>query len=461
MTIRLPLLLMACLTFAAPAFGQRGPASVGVSEIQLKVLASGQSYVGTILPSKYSSVGAAVDGRVSEIHVDEGDFVEKRKPLAQLLTETITLQRDAAQAELEFRKYELAELENGSRPEEIAQANAKMLEAKAFHAFRLAQRHRNEQLFKDEAIGEDALHEVQAEADVAEQLEKHAEEVLKMVKAGPRAEKILQAQARVAMHTAMVRNLESRIGKHTLFAPFDGYVVARPSEEGEWIKQGDLVADIVALDYVDVLLNVLEKHVTHISRGMEIRVEIPAIPDHFMTDYLMTGGQEMLAADTAEDWSITGTGEVILIVAQADVRTRTFPVKVRIKNTILPMQIEKPLLPNGPLVKSGMLARAMLPIGPEHEALLVPKDALVLGGATPIVFVVDAVEKGKADSGKVRPVPVKLGVASGRLIEVRGDVKAGDRVVVRGNERLRPGQDVIITEVLDPNAEPQAKATGN
>jgi RND family efflux transporter MFP subunit len=460
MKARLSHLVIAALLCASNVFAQGGPASVAVSVVQSKELASGQTYVGTVLPSKYSSVGAAVDGRMDEIHVNEGDFVQKRKPLAKLLTETIKLERDAAAAELDLRRYELAELENGARPEELGEAKAKMMAAKAFREFRLAQRHRNEQLFKDGAIGDDALHEIQAEADAAEQLHKQAKEIFKMVTAGPRVEKILQAQARVAMHEAMVRNLEARISKHTIIAPFDGYVVARPSEVGEWIKQGDLVADIVALDYVDVLLNVLEKHITHVARGMDedmdISVEIPALPDQLLT------------------------GQVVLIVPQADVRARTFPVKVRIKNTILPSDpliksgIKKTLLPSGPLIKSGMLARATLPTGPERETLLVPKDALVLGGATPVVYVVNAPGKGQSagaarkaesvpspkPSGKVRRVSVRLGVSHGLLIGVHGDIYAGDRVVVRGNERLRPGQDVIIIETLDPDAEPQAKATG-
>lgn len=434
MTIRLPVILAAVCACTSIVRAQGGPASVAVSKVQLQELASGQSYIGTILPSKYSSVGAAVDGRVSEIHVDEGDSVKKGQPLARLLTETISLERDAAQAELELRKHELLELENGARPEELAEAKAKMLAAKAFQEFRFAQRHRNEQLFEDGALDSDTLHEIQAEADAAEQLHKQAQEVFKRVQAGPRIEKIQQGKARVAIQEAVVRNLESRIRKHTMIAPFDGYVVARPTETGEWIREGDLAADIVALDYVDVLVNVLEKHVTHVERGMEIRVEIPALPEHLVT------------------------GTVILIVPQADVRARTFPVKVRIENTILP---------SGPLIKSGMLARATLPTGPQKTLLLVPKDALVLGGPKPVVFMVETVDTDGADtgegpkaSGRVRPVPVELGVASGRLIAVNGNIKAGDRIVVRGNERLRPGQDVIITEELDPNAEPRAKATG-
>jgi hypothetical protein len=115
----------------------------------------------------------------------------------------------------------------------------------------------------------------------------------------------------------------------------------------------------------------------------------------------------------------------------------------------------------------------------KRDGLLVPKDALVLGDPSPIVFVVDAAAprdaggskdagggaaKGSAGSsakvGKARPVSVRMGASDGRLIEITGAIKAGDMVVVRGNERLRPGQDVVITETLDPRAIPRARAVG-
>ena len=50
----------------------------------------------------------------------------------------------------------------------------------------------------------------------------------------------------------------------------------------------------------------------------------------------------------------------------------------------------------------------------------------------------------------VRPVPVKTGPAYGPLIEVEGDLKAGQQVVTRGNERLRPGQAVQVIKKAGP-----------
>ena len=93
----------------------------------------------------------------------------------------------------------------------------------------------------------------------------------------------------------------------------------------------------------------------------------------------------------------------------------------------------------GPLLKAGMFARVTLPVGEPKPLPLIPKDAISIGGLTPVVFVIDSTH-GKST---VRPVPVTLGVAHGQWVSVgANELKAGDVVVVEGNERLRPGQEV-------------------
>jgi len=136
------------------------------------------------------------------------------------------------------------------------------------------------------------------------------------------------------------------------------------------------------------------------------------------------------------------TGQIVLIVPQADVRSRTFPVKVRLNNRKAGGSV---------LIKAGMFARVTLPVGRQVAATLVPKDALVLGGPKPTVYVVDPGEASR-DAGRARAVPVVLGVASGELIQVTGPIKPGEQVVVRGNERLMTGQAVTIAARLTPES---------
>ena len=92
----------------------------------------------------------------------------------------------------------------------------------------------------------------------------------------------------------------------------------------------------------------------------------------------------------------------------------------------------------GPLLKAGMLARVQLPVGPPKKMLMAPKDAVVLNGTRRTVFVVDAATK------EVSEVAVELGVSNGEMIEVTGDVQAGQSVVIRGNERLKSGQIIQV-----------------
>ena len=88
-----------------------------------------------------------------------------------------------------------------------------------------------------------------------------------------------------------------------------------------------------------------------------------------------------------------------------------------------------------PRLKAGDLAIAILPVGDAAPTLLVPKDAIVLGGPAPIVYVV-------GEDSSVRPVPVELGAGHGERIAVQGQLQPGAKVVVRGNERLTPGRKI-------------------
>ncbi|MBI1309919.1 efflux RND transporter periplasmic adaptor subunit [bacterium] len=417
-------LIAAVFGVESVALGQRGPAVVTVSAVVERPVAEGQTFVGTVTPVRRSVVGSAVDGRVAEFPINQGDLVHKGQPLAQLLTETIGLELSAARSELKLREEELQELKNGSRPEELRRVKAAMLAAEAVADYQRKRLTRAKELFERTAINDDEMQLVVSEATRAEQEYQQALEVHALAVAGPRPEQIAQAQARVAMQQAITEKLSDQLGKHTIKAPFNGYVVAEFTEVGQWLARGEHVAEVIAVDEVDIVAQVLENQAPYVRPGQHVRVEVPALPGRILT------------------------GAVFAIVPQADLRSRTFPVLVRVKNS---------LTDSGPLLKSGMLARVTLPTGPPTDALLVPKDALVLGGLQSSVYVVLAGAGEKPAT--VRPVPVILGVANGGLIQVTGDVKPGDQVVVRGNERLRPGQEVKVTQVISVDESQSVEGT--
>ena len=79
-----------------------------------------------------------------------------------------------------------------------------------------------------------------------------------------------------------------------------------------------------------------------------------------------------------------------------------------------------------------------IPVSQPREVLSVPKDALVQAQGGWTIFV--------AADGKAQPRPVEIGVALGDRFEVLDGLAEGDVVVTRGNERLRPGQDIAPME---------------
>jgi multidrug efflux pump subunit AcrA (membrane-fusion protein) len=97
---------------------------VVVAQVERRELATGQSFVGTVYPARVSDVGSAVDGRLVKLPVVAGEHVEARQPIAELLRGLLEIEREGAAAELERLRQILAELNAGTRPEDVDQARA-------------------------------------------------------------------------------------------------------------------------------------------------------------------------------------------------------------------------------------------------------------------------------------------------------------------------------------------------
>jgi HlyD family secretion protein len=398
------------------------PAPVRVAPVQVRTILGGQSYVGTVTPLRRSVIGSAVAGRVVEFVCNEGDYVKQGQTLAQILTGTIEIELSGAKAELLVRQAELNESIK-SFPAEKEQAAARSAAARARHEHAQSKLERVQALRKKASISEEAVDEAMSAALETEAAYREAEAARHMIFEGAREQKIEQLRAKVRAQEEAVHLIEDRLAKYTIKAYFDGYVTAEHTEVGHWVKDGEPVVEVCDIASMDVRVNVPEDYVVQLAKGNVVRVEIGALPDR----------------------AFTGTIEAV--VPQADLRARTFPVLVRVAN---------PRTKDGHLLKGGMLARAILPVGKQEQALLISKDAIVLGGKAPMVYAVD-VDAATPGTGSVRPVPVELGVADGSEIQIRGPLRPGELVVVEGNERLRPGQPVAFRM---PNAEASAPARG-
>ncbi len=396
------------------AFAQMGPSKVSVaSAIERDDVSTGRLFVGTVTERRRSEVGSAVSGRVVELLVNEGDRIEKGKPLARLLTRNMEIQIAVAKADLELRQQELLELKNGSREEERRQAESRMKAAEATMRYAKTKLARTKGLVDRNATTRDEIEENTSLSETATDTFLASKANYDLVMAGPRSETIAQAKARVLAAQEEVNRLLDLLEKHTINAPFTGYVITKHTEVGQWIESGKLVAEIVEVDPIEVHVAVHEAYVPRLTLGVSARVEVEALPQE------------------------TFVGKVIAIVPKADEKSRTFPVKVALSNRQQP--------DGTPLLKPGMFAKVTLPVDQKSHVLLVPKDSLVLGGPQPVVYVVRVDEK--MQKSIVQSVPVQLGIAADSWIEVRGDLKPGQQVVVEGNERLRHGAEVVALPV--------------
>ena len=78
----------------------------------------------------------------------------------------------------------------------------------------------------------------------------------------------------------------------------------------------------------------------------------------------------------------------------------------------------------------------MLTVGEQRDALLVPKDAIVTQGPRQIVYAIR--------DGKAAPVSIQRTAFFEGSAVVEGPLQKGEQVVIRGNERLQPGQAVQV-----------------
>jgi RND family efflux transporter MFP subunit len=237
-----------------------------------------------------------------------------------------------------------------------------------------------------------------AEANLKRARELYAEEVVSRQILDNAVSEREAWKARVEQLRADMRRLDDDLERSTVRAPFAGVVVEERTAEGEWVSPGSPVAVLMDVGELEVTIQVPERQFAGVQVGSPVSVVIQALGDQSVR------------------------GAVRAVVPRADPRARTFPVKVRIPN-------------EEGKVGVGMLATVRLPVGEPSQAVLVPKDALVDGAQGSSVYVI-------GDDQTVRSVAVRTGSAEGVWIAVEGEVRPGDRVVTRGNERLRPGMPV-------------------
>ncbi len=234
---------------------------------------------GTIEATE-ARLGFQVPGRIDSVLVREGQSVRAGQVLAMLDRREMSARRDQAQALL-------TELEHGSRPEEIAQAAAAVEGAR--QKFQDARRDldRAHTLFAGGAVSQEVLDKTQMTFEVAQSQLTQTEEQYRLVKSGPRRERIEAQRSQLAQVEAVLDNM-------TIRAPSDGVVTVRHREPGETAGAGAPVLSVLEPSSRWVRIYVREDRVAAVRLGM------PAT----------------ITTDTYRDR--TYPGEVVFVASQAE-----------------------------------------------------------------------------------------------------------------------------------------------
>ena len=276
---------------------------------------------------------------------------------------------------------------------QIAEANAEITVAEALVHQKKSRVTRStidlamkEKLFKNDALSEAEVLDARSANNVDNSVFASSQDSLKAAK-------------------SRLELLNVRLDDLKILAPFTGRVVERHIEPGEWAEPGSPIVTLVSSGEIEAWLQVPERFAAT-AQGKQIPVTL-----------------------TATGQTITSTS--LTIVPEAEVNTRTLQMVATLPN------------PDDSLVP-GLSVSAALPVSAKTERLAVPVNAIVQGYAGPGIFVPVPQEGGLPTA---RRLNVEIVFQEKEIVYLRAEgLKAGDQVVVEGNERLFPPQPLIIGE---------------
>ncbi|NNF79883.1 MAG: efflux RND transporter periplasmic adaptor subunit [Rhizobiales bacterium] len=225
---------------------------------------------------------------------------------------------------------------------------------------------------------------------------KHEDAIQKVAKA---KSNILRAKAVIETRKATRRLTEITLGKSEIRAPYSGVVSEKLTEIGAYVRAGDAVVALVSDSSLEVEADVPSARLGGLRAGVTV-------------SFSLADGREFSAVVRA-------------LLPTENPMTRTRPVRFT-------PNFEAPVAG----LADAQTVSVNIPLGASRKVLTVHKDAIIKRGDKSVVYIV-ANEIAEART-------VRLGESTGARIEIMSGLKVGESVIIRGNERLRPGAQVKI-----------------
>ena len=374
---------------------------------------------GTVRPIDTVNLSPRTSDLVAELYVEQGDRVTQGQVVARMKSDSAEASLMQARSQVSQRQSELAELRNGSRPEDIAQgraqaerAEAQVTESQARLELATDRLNRNRALEAEGAISQDDLDVSIEEADSAraalEQSRaglREAQENLRLLQNGSRVESIDQAEALLEQAIANLQSVNVQYEDTFIRAPFDGIITQKYATEGAFVTPTTSASEASSAT---------SSAIVAIATGLEILAEVPEVD----IARIQNGQRVEISADAYPDQVFEGRVKRIAPKAIQDASRGDFVY----------FEVTVELVIGDDQLMAGMKTDVIF-IGDEvDEAMVVPSVAIVSLDGQQGVIVPDT-------NNRPRFQPVTLGPQVGNQIQVLEGVEAGDRIFTQ----LPPG----------------------
>lgn len=239
---------------------------------------------------------------------------------------------------------------------------------------------RTEQLRGSNAFRKNALEDAQRDLEAA-------------------AASLAETEAETERVRAELSLTEISLADASIRAPYGGVILARHVVAGDYVQAGDAIVTLMNDTDLEIEADVPAQRLAGLREGVPVNA-------------VLQNGQTLRVAMRA-------------IIPEENPRTRTRAVRFAAN---LPADFVQ--------IAENQSVTIHIPVGVVRQVVSVHKDALLLDGRTPRVYVVR--------DGKVEMRPVTIGESLGNRFEVTAGLEIGDVTVIKGNERLRPGEPVAV-----------------
>ena len=244
---------------------------------------------GYIVAHHKINLNSKVTGRVKWIGVEKGDKVKEGQILVRLEDDEFRAQYEQAQGAADNARAYLQELQNGSRPEEIQQAQHNLDEARATLVDDKITLDRTRKLVTEGVLSKQALDDATAKFESDQQRVNSLDKGFQLAKIGPRQEEIARARGALQQAEGQAAYSKSLLDATLIRAPVTGTILERADEKGELVTSGfastaeggpqGLVVSLADLNDLQVELDIAQDDFARLGPKQKGVVTTDAFPD--------------------------------------------------------------------------------------------------------------------------------------------------------------------------------------